>query len=155
MASFLSLQLTFYWLIYYSDDNLIVLLIVLNMCLILAQTTVKNYAPMCQTFTFNESFPSFTKLTTNYKTSTIVCFNVVFKTVHKITNYLLITNLSLTGKKLQSQFLYNIRLCTLWNTIYLPGYFTESHRIILNVSLIENLPLFEVFFIEVWSMSNQ
>jgi hypothetical protein len=145
-------QLSLYGLVSHSDDNLTVLLIVLNMCLILAQTTVTNYASMCQTFTFSKIVPSFTKLTTNYKTNTVVYFNVVFKTLRKITNYLLITNL---WKKVQSQFLYNIRLCTLWNTIYLPGHFTETHRIILNVSLIENLPLFEVFFIEVWSMSNR
>jgi hypothetical protein len=57
----MSSQLSLYGLISHSDDNHTVLLTVLNMYLIVAQTTVTNYASMYQTFTFNKSLPSFTK----------------------------------------------------------------------------------------------
>jgi len=51
-------------------------------------------------------------LTTDYKTKAEVSFKALFKTVHKITSHLLITNFSLTGKTSFTVF-YNIRMYTL------------------------------------------
>jgi len=47
MASFMSLQLSFYGLASHADDILTVSLIALNIYRILSQTIITNYASMC------------------------------------------------------------------------------------------------------------
>jgi len=88
MASFMSLQSSFYGLIPHADDILTISLTYWIFPLCLSQTIVTNYASMYQTFAFNKIFTEFYKVRNT--TYNMICFvrisydNVIMNTDNKL-----------------------------------------------------------------------